>query len=104
MGKDIEHISDLLEPALRGLGVQRRVHEEQLRDAFAELVGPALAPMCRVEGLDRGVLAIAVSNTALSHQIHVESVHLIAALNERLGSNTVWRLRFTTMEHRPAVG
>lgn len=104
MSKDIEHISDIIEPALRGLGVQRRVREEQLRDVFAELVGPALSPMCRVAGLDRGVLAIAVSNTALSHQIHVESVHLIAALNERVGGNTVRRLRFTTMEDRPAVG
>lgn len=104
MSKDVEHIADLLEPALRGLGVQRRVREEQLRDIFAELVGPALAPMCRVEALDRGVLAIAVSNTALAHQIHVESVHLIAALNERLGSDTVRRLRFTTMENRPVVG
>ena len=94
---DLEHISDLIEPALRGLGVQRRVREEQVRDIFAEVVGPALSSMCRVESLDRGVLAIAVSNTALSHQIHAESVHIIAALNERLGSDSVRRLRFTTL-------
>ena len=93
----MEHIADLIEPALRGLGVQRHVREEQVRELFAEVVGPALSPMCRVVSLDRGVLAVAVSNTALSHQLHTESVRLIAALNRRLGRNAVKRLRFTTL-------
>ena len=97
MSRDPEHIADLIDPALRGLGVQRGVREEQVREVFAEIIGPVLSPMCRVVSLDRGVLAVAVSNTALSHQIHAESVHLIAALNERLGRSTVKRLRFTTL-------
>ncbi|MHB8718962.1 MAG: DUF721 domain-containing protein [Candidatus Dormibacteria bacterium] len=97
MSKDLERIADLLEPALRGLGVQRRVREEQLRDIFADVVGPILSPMCEVVSLDRGVLLIAVSNTSLSHQLHVDSVRIVSTLNQRLGTHSIRRLRFTTL-------
>lgn len=93
----MDHISDLIDPALRGLGVRGRVREAQVREIFTELIGPALSSMCRAMSLDRGVLVIGVANTALSHQIHLDSVQLIAALNERLGADAVRRLRFTTL-------
>ena len=93
----MDHISELIDPALRGLGVRGRVREAQVREIFGDLVGPALSPMCRVLTLERGVLVIGVSNTALSHQIHLDSVQLIASLNDRLGAEAVRRLRFTTL-------
>ena len=86
-----------IDPALRGLGVRGRVREAQVREIFGDLVGPALSPMCRALTLERGVLVIGVSNTALSHQIHLDSVQLIASLNERLGAEAVRRLRFTML-------
>ena len=94
----MDRLSDLIDPALRGLGVRGRVREVQVRDIFAEIVGPALAPMCRAISLERGVLLVGVANTALSHQLHIDSVRLIASLNESLGASAVRRLRFTTME------
>jgi predicted nucleic acid-binding Zn ribbon protein len=68
-----------------------------VREVFAEVVGPALAPMCRAVSLDRGVLLVGVANTALSHQLHIDSVRLVGTLNERLGASAVRRLRFTTL-------
>jgi hypothetical protein len=94
----MERLSELIDPALRGLGVRGRVREVQVRDVFAEVVGPALAPMCAAISLERGVLLVGVSNTALSHQLHLDSVRLVASLNQRLGAAAVRRLRFTTME------
>jgi hypothetical protein len=94
----MERLSDLIDPALRGLGVRGRVREVQVRDIFNEVVGPALAPMCRAITLERGVLLVGVANTSLSHQLHLDSVHLVALLNERLGAAAVRRLRFTTMD------
>ncbi len=93
----MDRLSDLIDPALRGLGVRGRVREVRVQEIFAEVIGPALAPMCRAVSLDRGVLLIGVSNTALSHQMHLESVRLIGTLNERLGADAVRRLRFTTL-------
>jgi hypothetical protein len=92
-----ERLSDIIDPALRGMGIRGRVREEQLREALADLVGPALASMCRAERLSRGVLVVATSNTALSHQLQMESPRLIAALNVSLGADVVKRLRFTTL-------
>ena len=92
-----DRVADLIDPALRGLGVRGRVLEEQLRGLFAEIVGPALSPMCRAVQLERGVLLVATSNSALAHQLHIESQHVIGALNERLGTTAVRRLRFTAM-------
>jgi hypothetical protein len=53
--------------------------------------------MCRAERLERGSLLIATANTALSHQLQMESPQLIAALNDALGVIAVKRLRFTAM-------
>jgi predicted nucleic acid-binding Zn ribbon protein len=94
----MERLSDLIDPALRGLGVRGRVREVQVRDVFHEVVGPALSPMCRAVSLERGVLLVGVANTSLSHQLHLDSVRLVALLNERLGTAAVRRLRFTTLD------
>ncbi|MEO8897764.1 MAG: DUF721 domain-containing protein [Candidatus Dormibacter sp.] len=94
----MDRLSDLIDPALRGLGVRGRVREVQVRDVFADVVGPALAPMCSAVSLERGVLLVGVANTALSHQLHLDSVRLVASLNARLGAASVRRLRFTTLE------
>lgn len=93
-----DHISDLIDPALRRLGVRREVREVQLRELFEEVAGPALAPMCRAVRLDHGALLVATRNTALSHQLQLEAPRLIASLNERLGADSVQRLRFTAWE------
>ncbi|MBV8195640.1 MAG: DUF721 domain-containing protein [Candidatus Dormibacteraeota bacterium] len=89
-----DRVSDLIDPALRGLGVRGRVREAQLRDALATVVGPALAPLCRAERLERGTLLIATANSALSHQLQLETPRIIAALNEAIGVQAVRRLRF----------
>lgn len=92
-----DRVSDLLDPALRGLGVRVRVREEQLRSALSDIVGPQLAPMCRAERLERGALIIATTNTALAHQFQMDSTSLTEALNGRIGAPVVKRLRFVPM-------
>lgn len=94
----MDHLSDLIDPALRGLGVRGRVREAQVQDVFAEVVGAPLATLCQATSLERGVLVVAVANTALSHQLHLDSVRLIQALNQRLGAAAVRRLRFTSLD------
>jgi hypothetical protein len=95
--KGEERIADILDPALRSLGVRSRVREERLRLALADIVGPALASMCRADRLEHGVLVIATTNTALAHQLQLESPRLIDACNQALGTVVVRRLRFCAM-------
>ena len=92
-----DRVSDLIDPALRGLGVRVQVREQQLRAALHDIVGPSLARMCRVDRLERGALVVATANTALSHQLQMDSATLIAVLNTRIGATAVKRLRFIPM-------
>jgi predicted nucleic acid-binding Zn ribbon protein len=89
-----KRISELLEAALRGLEVRREVREVQLREAFAAVVGPHAAQLCNAVSLERGVLCVATAHTALAHQLQLDSPALIAALNARIGTDAVRRLRF----------
>jgi predicted nucleic acid-binding Zn ribbon protein len=92
-----DRVGDILDPALRSLGVRTRVREERLRLVLGDVVGPALAPMCRAERLERGVLLIATANSALAHQLQLEAPRLIDAFNHALGAQVVRRLRFGAM-------
>ena len=87
-------LSDLIEPALKKMGVSGQVRDAQIVDVFAEVVGPALAPMCRALRLERKALVISVANPALAHQLHIEAPRIIAGMNQRLGADLVSRLRF----------
>lgn len=92
-----ERLSDLIDPALRGLGVRGQVREERLRRALAEVVGASLASLCRAERLDRGVLLIATANTALAHQLQMDAPRVVDALNRHVGQDLVRRIRFSAM-------
>jgi predicted nucleic acid-binding Zn ribbon protein len=94
---DEQRVSDILDPALRRMGIRRAVREEQVRDAFAAVVGPAVSPLCRALSLERGVLLVATQHTALAHQLQMEAPRIVAALNQRVGEGAVKRLRFTAL-------
>ena len=98
-----ERIGDLFDNALRKLGVRREVRQLQLQEAFAEVVGETLSPLCRAVSLDRGALRIATANSALAHQLQLDAPRLIDALNERIGADAVKRLRFSAMEPPPGA-
>lgn len=89
-----ERLGDLVDSALRTLGARQAVREAQVRDAFAEMVGPQLSEICRAVSLERGVLCVATSHGALAQQLHADSPALIAELNRRIGSDAIRRLRF----------
>ncbi len=87
-------IQSALGDAVKKMGVQRAVTEELAREAFLDAVGYPVAGMCSVVRLDRGALVLATANTALSHQLQMDSELLIAKVNARLGFSAIHRLRF----------
>jgi hypothetical protein len=94
-------VGEILWPALRRMGISRKVRDLQLEDALARVVGPALAHLCRPAGLDRGTLTVATAHGALSHQLQLDSPRVIAALNRELGAEMVRRLRFRALDSSP---
>ena len=93
-----QRLDQIVWPALRRMGISRKVREAQLDDVFALAVGPALAALCRPAGLDRGVLTIATAHGALAHQLQLDAPRLITTLNEHLGGDVVRRLRFRALD------
>ncbi len=93
-----QRIDAIVWPALRRMGISRKVRDAQLDEVLAVAVGPALASLCRPAGLDRGVLTIATAHGALAHQLQLDSPRLIATLNGHLGDDVVRRLRFRALE------
>jgi hypothetical protein len=91
----MHRLADLLDPALRKMGVRGPVREAQLGEALSQVVGPALAPHCSAIKLERKALVIGVTNPALSHQLQMESPRIIEGLNQIIGTTGVERLRFT---------
>ena len=96
-----QRISDIFDPALRRMGVRRAVRQAQVQEAFAEVVGAAVSPLCKAISLDRGALLVATAHTALAQQLQMDAPRLIASLNARVGDGTVKRLRFTAMSDPP---
>jgi predicted nucleic acid-binding Zn ribbon protein len=95
--EEAHHIAGLLDSALREMGVRREVREVQLKEAFAAVIGPALAPLCDAISLERGTLLVATRNGALAQQLQLEMPVITAELNRRLGDGQVRRLRFTAL-------
>ncbi|GAC1339826.1 MAG: hypothetical protein NVSMB29_07790 [Candidatus Dormibacteria bacterium] len=95
-----QRIGDRLDSALKRLGVHREVRAVRLHHEFAEVVGPALAPLCQAVSLERGRLLVATAHGALAQQLQMESQQIIEALNSRLGPGAVRRLAFTALEQR----
>jgi hypothetical protein len=91
---DERRLDAIVWPALRRMGISRRVRDAQLDELLADAVGPALAPLCRPAGLDRGVLTIATAHGALAQQLQLDSPRLIVTLNRHLGGDVIKRLRF----------
>ena len=93
-----EDLRTLLEPTLRSMGVRGQVRDAQVVDAFAEVVGAALAGHCRAQRMERDTLVVGTTNTALAHQLHLDSLRVIDGMNQRLGTGVVKRLRFVPLE------
>ncbi len=93
-----ERVHDLLDRTLRTMGIRAAVRDAQIRAAFAAVVGPAMERFCQAERIERDVLVVATGNSALSHHLQLDSVRIIASLNERLGATVIKRIRFVPLE------
>lgn len=89
-----DRLDGLMDGALRSMRIRGQVRDAQLQLVFGEVVGPAVASMCRALRLERSTLVVGVSNGPLAHQLQIDSPRLIESLNTRLGADVVTRLRF----------
>lgn len=78
-------IQELLPSVLRGLKGTATGPVEQVRQAWAALVGPEVASRTRVAGLENGRVRVEVASAPLKHDLATfRNADLVRALKERL--------------------
>ena len=90
-----QHLSRTLSEliALRGLAQVRG--NKQLQSVWSEISGEAIASQTRVEGIRRGILQVAVSNSALLSELaSFHKVSLFEALQEKHPDLRIRDLKF----------
>tara|TARA_R110002096_G_scaffold122929_8_gene266144 strand:+ start:10369 stop:10761 length:393 start_codon:yes stop_codon:yes gene_type:complete len=94
-GRPAKDASQDLEKVLSKLGIQERLLEDQMIEAWGEVVGPAVAHNTRPVQIKRGELVVAVTQPALKYDL--ERFHrgeILRRLQEQFGTATIRSLRF----------
>ncbi|MEM0970329.1 MAG: DUF721 domain-containing protein [Verrucomicrobiota bacterium] len=94
-GKQAKPIADILERHLKELGLQERLVEDQLSEAWIEVVGEATAQYSKPVHLKRGDLIVAVSQPALLYDLErFHKSEILKRFQERFGAGVIRDLRF----------
>jgi len=88
-----EPLETLIPSVLAEVGLDRASAALQLLRAWPAALGEELAAHCSAEGLRRGVVHAAVSDSAWMQRIQLEKPRILAALRAELGESEVLDLR-----------
>jgi predicted nucleic acid-binding Zn ribbon protein len=92
----VEGIGEILPRVVRRMGVQRQVRLARAQAAFSESCGEYLRDHVRVVAVEGSVLVVACAHPAIAHQMQMESVALLEAVNRAAGAPQLRRMRFVS--------
>ena len=88
-------VADVVKKLMADLGLQDRLREEEVRGAWAGLVGPFIAQNSHPQRLRDGVLIVSVLQPTLRYDLdRTWKRELLCKLQTRFGTRTVRDLRF----------
>ena len=88
-------ISRALDRQMKSLGLNERLIEDQLVEAWESIVGAANAGQSRPVQLQRGELIVAVAQPAVMYELdRFHKAEILKRLQERFGRAMIQRLRF----------
>lgn len=90
----MEGIGEIVPRVVRRLGFQRQVRLALAQAALSQQCGDFLRPHVRVAAIEGSTLVVACAHPAISHQLQMESVPILLAVNERVGPPALRRIRF----------
>ncbi len=76
------------------MGATKPVRRVRAEEVLRSVCGPYLSPHVRVMALDGKAMVVACAHPAIAHQLQLESVRILDAVNQELGQPRVSRLRF----------
>ena len=92
----MEGIDQILPRVVRKMGVSRQVRQARVEAAFKQACGEYLREHVRVVAVQGGTLVVACAHPAIAHQLQMESVRVLEAVNLELEAKPLTRLRFVT--------
>ena len=87
--------SDVLPKLMQRLGLSERLHENEVIEAWAQIVGEFIAAHSAPVSLREGVLYVRVLQPALHYELEqISKVAILRKLKQRFGGKTVRDMRF----------
>ncbi len=90
-----QRASDVLPKLMQRLGLSERLHENEVIEAWAQIVGEFIAAHSAPVSLREGVLYVRVLQPALHYELEqISKVAILRKLKQRFGGKTVRDVRF----------
>ena len=87
--------SDLLPKLMQRLGLKERLHETEVIDAWAKIVGEFIAAHSAPVALREGILYVRVLQPVLHYELEqVSKIDILRKLKKRFGGKTIRDIRF----------
>ena len=87
-------MSGAVEKAMKGIGLEERFNEEQVFEAWLELVEPFVAQNARPIALDRKVLYIQVLHSTIHYELERMKSQILAKMQQQFGSKHIRDVKF----------
>ena len=94
-------LGKILENYLSRAGLHKKIQEQRIIDAWAEMVGNAIAEMTDPVRVRNRVLQVKVTNSVWMHELQFHKKLIIQKLNEHIGNPVVQDLWFFIGEKEP---
>ena len=98
----LEPVGPLILRVLRGLGLERRLDEQRAVQAWAEVVGPAIAAQSQAAEIRDGVLFVDVATNVWMQELGLLREGIVLRLNARLGAEVVRKIVLSIERGEPA--
>lgn len=87
--------AELLPALMQKLGLRERLHEKDVADAWAQIVGDFIAAHSSPSALRDGILYVRVLQPALHYELEqISKAEILRKLRRRFGSKTIRDVRF----------
>ena len=88
-------MAELLPALMQKLGLRERLHENEVMEAWAEIVGDFIAAHSTPSALRDGTLYVRVLQPALHYELEqISKVEILRKLKRRFGSKAIRDIRF----------
>ena len=87
--------NDVLPKIMQRLGLRERLHETEVIEAWAKIVGDFIAAHSAPVSLREGILYVRVLQPALHYELdQVSKIDILRKLKQRFGAKTIRDIRF----------